>query len=172
MLRTSKKALMRVPVHKIVAGGQSGAERGALDAALSLSLPYEGMCPKGRRAEDGPIAPRYNLLEAPNGDHEQRTSYNITRGDGVLICTFGRLVGPHRLTSELCEKLGKPWLYLDLNAEATDDAVARVSLWLKQHRVQTLTVAGGQECEGAGLHGAVKDLLLRVFQQPRTLTRF
>lgn len=39
-------------VKKIVSGGQTGVDRGALDAAISLDVPHSGWCPKGRRAED------------------------------------------------------------------------------------------------------------------------
>ena len=40
-------------IAKIVSGGQTGVDRGALAAALKLSFPYGGMIPKGRKAEDG-----------------------------------------------------------------------------------------------------------------------
>jgi len=42
-------------IPRIVSGGQSGADRAALDWALSHNLPCGGWCPKGRKAEDGPI---------------------------------------------------------------------------------------------------------------------
>jgi len=37
---------------KEISGGQTGVDRGALQAALELSFPYGGMVPKGRRSED------------------------------------------------------------------------------------------------------------------------
>ena len=43
--------------------GQSGVDRAALDVALELGVPCGGWCPKGRLAEDGPIADRYPLKE-------------------------------------------------------------------------------------------------------------
>ena len=39
----------------IISGGQTGVDRGALDAAIELGIPHRGWCPKGRKAEDGPI---------------------------------------------------------------------------------------------------------------------
>ena len=42
-------------LEKIVSGGQTGADRGALDAALAASFPCGGWCPLGRKAEDGVI---------------------------------------------------------------------------------------------------------------------
>ena len=43
------------PIAKIISGGQTGADRGGLDAAIALNVPHGGWCPKGRRAEDGGI---------------------------------------------------------------------------------------------------------------------
>ena len=40
---------------KIISGGQTGVDRAALDVALELGLPCGGWCPKGRRAEEGPV---------------------------------------------------------------------------------------------------------------------
>ena len=37
---------------KIVSGGQTGADRAALDWALSRGIKCRGWCPKGRKAED------------------------------------------------------------------------------------------------------------------------
>ncbi len=41
---------MEAKVEKIVAGGQTGVDRAALDVALALDIPCGGWCPKGRRA--------------------------------------------------------------------------------------------------------------------------
>lgn len=48
---------------KIVSGGQTGADRAALDFAIEHGIPHGGWCPKGRRAEDGPIDAKYQLHE-------------------------------------------------------------------------------------------------------------
>ena len=40
-------------IGKIVSGGQTGVDRGALEAAYDLGFPYGGLIPKGRLAEDG-----------------------------------------------------------------------------------------------------------------------
>ena len=47
-------------IEKIISGGQTGVDRAALDVALELGIPCGGWCPKGRKAEDGPIDPRYH----------------------------------------------------------------------------------------------------------------
>ena len=40
---------------KIVSGGQTGVDRGALDAALMAGFECGGWCPADRAAEDGEI---------------------------------------------------------------------------------------------------------------------
>ena len=52
-------------IKRIISGGQTGADRAALDFAIKMDLPHGGWVPKGRMAEDGPIPDRYNLKEMP-----------------------------------------------------------------------------------------------------------
>jgi ADP-ribosylglycohydrolase len=54
---------------KIVSGGQTGADRAALDWAIKRGIPHGGWCPKGRKSEDGPIDVRYQLNETPRADY-------------------------------------------------------------------------------------------------------
>ena len=42
-------------IQKVVSGGQTGADRAALDCAIFRDIPHGGWCPKGRKAEDGKI---------------------------------------------------------------------------------------------------------------------
>ena len=42
-------------ISKIISGGQTGVNRGAIEAALELGFPYCGLIPKGRLAEDGAV---------------------------------------------------------------------------------------------------------------------
>jgi hypothetical protein len=55
-------ALKTGRLRKIVSGGQTGADRAALDWAISRGVPHGGWCAKGRKAEDGPIPARYDFL--------------------------------------------------------------------------------------------------------------
>ena len=48
---------------KIVSGGQTGADRAALDWALRHDIQHGGWCPNGGLASDGPLDLVYQLRE-------------------------------------------------------------------------------------------------------------
>ena len=62
--------------------------------------------------------------------------------------------------------LGKPCLWLDLDALSVADASARALLWVSRHRIQTLKVAGpraSEDPEGyAATLGLMRTILARV----------
>ena len=74
-------------VQKIISGGQTGVDRAALDLALEFGIPCGGWCPRGRRAEDGPINTRYPLTETSSTDYGVKTKRNVKESDGTLILT-------------------------------------------------------------------------------------
>ena len=51
-------------VKKIISGGQTGADRAALDFAIKHKIPHGGWVPKGRLAEDGPLWIGSSTVEA------------------------------------------------------------------------------------------------------------
>ena len=59
-------------VSRIVSGGQTGADRAALDWAIANGVPHGGWCPKGRKAEDGPLPERYLLSETNSAGYLSR----------------------------------------------------------------------------------------------------
>ncbi len=80
-----------ITVRQLVSGGQTGADRAALDVALRLGLPPGGWCPKGRWAEDGVISERYPLRETESDDPAERTGLNVREADGTLLLHMGQL---------------------------------------------------------------------------------
>jgi len=102
-------------IEKIISGGQTGADRAALDAAIACGVPYSGWCPKGRLAEDGPIADCYELQEMEDVDYPSRTRANVEAADLTLIFSHGPLTGGSLLTQQFAEELGKPCVHIDLN---------------------------------------------------------
>jgi hypothetical protein len=146
-------------VLKIVSGGQTGVDRAALDAALERGLPCGGWCPRGRRAEDGRIDPRYPLVETPSPAYAERTERNIRDSEGTLVLAFGRPTGGTALTIARARVLGRPLLVLDLAADVDPEAVVD---WLRSHAVRTLNVAGPRESQSPGVYARARELLSRT----------
>src|SRR5947209_4182665 len=100
-------------IAKIVFGGQTGADRAALDFAIEHGIPHGGWCPKGRKAEDGPIHERYKLQEHASGQYLNRTEQNVIDSDGTVIITIRpKLTGGSKRTAEFARKHQKPWLHI------------------------------------------------------------
>ena len=64
-------------IEKITSGGQTGADQGALDAAINLGIPHGGWIPKDRITEDGPLSNRYNLIEMSTASYPEGTKKRI-----------------------------------------------------------------------------------------------
>ncbi len=145
---------------RIVSGGQTGVDRAALDVALELGLPCGGWCPRGRRAEDGPIDPRYPLSETPWDGYPQRTEWNVRDSDGTLVLTRGAPDRGTALTVELARRRGRPHLIVDLNQ--TPD-VDEVRAWAGANGVRVLNVAGPRESSRPGVHDEAAAFLRALF---------
>ena len=148
-------------IEKIVSGGQTGADRAALDVALELGIPCGGWCPKGRQAEDGRIDDWYPLQETPSSDYRVRTRLNVEESDGTLVITRGPVTGGTALTIQLAREKGKPLLIVDLNPKPDPVPVRE---WLKGEGIRTLNVAGPRESKMPGLHAYVVEFLRAVFR--------
>lgn len=149
-------------VSRVVSGGQTGADRAALDVALELGLPYGGRCPDGGRAEDHPEPPgllaRYPLL-VPAGSRSARTRLNVRDSDATLVLVLSDLAASpgSRLTVEVAAELGRPLL-----VARADDAPA-IASWLASFDAPVvLNVAGPRESEAPGLYAAAYRTLTTV----------
>lgn len=145
---------------KIVSGGQTGVDRGALDAAIELGIPHGGWCPGGRLAEDGTIPPRYRLTETDSPEYHVRTEQNVLDSDATLILCRGPLRGGTKLTRELAERYAKPCLVVDLDQPPEPDAVR---LWIVESRADTLNVAGPRESQSPGISARTAEYLTALF---------
>src|ERR1043166_497329 len=152
---------------KIVSGGQTGVDRAALDVARELGLPCGGWCPRGRRAEDGPIADLYSLTETPTEEYPPRTEWNIRDSDATLVLTRGTPDRGTALTVKLANRQKKPLYIVDLDQPMSDEA-QRVRHWLKSQMVGVLNVAGPRESSAPGIHEQARTFLRDVLTESQT----
>lgn len=134
----------------IVSGGQTGADRSALDFAIEHNIAHGGWCPRGRRAEDGTIEERYDLQETESAKYDKRTKLNVRDSDATVVFTIAEeATGGTALTIRLANQEGKPILHLAQSAQrraGTAEAIRadadRLNEFIAGHDVQRLNVAG------------------------------
>ena len=153
---------------KIISGGQTGVDRGALDAALAAGMACGGWCPKGRKAEDGEIPARYPLAEMPGSAYRARTKQNVVDSDGTLILFFDQLSGGTRETLLIAEALGKPVLTLDCSAKSIEDAAVEAAAFVELNAIGTLNVAGPRESSCSGSTQVARRLVSAVLERTRS----
>ncbi len=144
---------------KIVSGGQTGVDRGALDAALTAGAEAGGWCPQGRLAENGPIPACYPLRELPGGDYLARTRRNVQDSDATLIIGFGPLTGGTARTLEFCRLEGRPWLVIDAAQTPVEEALGPLLEFIDRHRVRVLNVAGPRASGEPRAHAYARSLI-------------
>jgi hypothetical protein len=134
-------------IKKIISGGQTGADRAALDVAIRLSIPHRGWCPRGRRAEHGIIEDSYKLSETPSADPVQRTEWNVRDSDGTVIFSISpKLSGGSAMTELFARQHRKPCLHISREREG-ERATEMLARFLNENKIQILNVAGPRYSE-------------------------
>jgi len=148
-------------IEKIISGGQTGVDRAALDVAIELGMSCGGWCPKGRKAEDGPIDTRYPLQETTSASYSVRTEKNVKESDGTLVLTrLGQAGAGTALTMKFAQKHKKPYLVRDPFVRKD---LATVRMWLEVNRIRVLNVAGPRESEVPGIYDRAFEFLKGLF---------
>lgn len=152
---------------RIVSGGQTGADRGGLDAAIALGLAHGGWCPRGKRAEDGEIPSHYELRETRSSDYRERTELNVKEADGTVLFSKEPLADGSALTANLARQYCKPLLHIDLEAVEKNEAEERLTAWLLDCRIAVLNVAGSRESKSPGIQYVVMMIVSRAIRRFR-----
>ena len=138
-------------LRRIVTGGQTGVDRGALDAALGADFSCGGWVPGDRMAEDGVISDRYPLTALPHGNYRQRTRLNVVESDGTAILYDGHLNGGTRLTHDLCGLVERPCILISAREMPDPVAAAKSVLeFIDENKIETLNVAGPRASRWSG----------------------
>ena len=150
---------------KIISGGQTGADRAALDAAIERGIPHGGWLPRGRKAEDGMVPDSYNLRELASSNYRDRTKKNILDSDATLIVSYGPLTGGSALTEALAIRYERPCLHLNMADITPEEAGVALENWLKKYGIITLNVAGPRASREPHIYDTVKNLILHLNRQ-------
>lgn len=157
---------MTRPITTIVSGGQTGADRAALDFARASGIATRGWVPKGRRDELGRISDAYaGLVETDTEDPQVRTILNVRDSDGTVVLCHGEPTGGTRLAAETARDLRR-LLLLDLNRLDVEKAAATLGSWVAENRIESLNVAGPRQSEDGRIYAETSAVLRRAFPPP------
>ena len=112
-----------------------------------------GIVPRSRKAEDGRIGGRYDLVELPTSSHPARTRRNIEESDGTVIFSLEHfLSGGTKLTREYANKIGKPLLHIFdtwkeriFNPDLHRLEIQALTNFFCSNEIEILNVAGSRE---------------------------
>ena len=147
-------------VRRVVSGGQTGADRAALDAAREAGIAHGGWCPAGGLAEDlteppGLLARYPGLRETDTSDPAERTVLNVRDSDATLaVVPSGPPTGGTLLAVQEASRLVRPCLV------TTGEDPEAVVQWLAAvGEGITLNVAGPRESTEPGVYATTRRLL-------------
>lgn len=165
----------------IISGGQTGVDRAALDAAISLGLNYGGWCPKGRTDELGKIPGTYEKLIEVSGEFANdkdnraaRTKKNIHDSDGTLIISPkipmpDNIQDGTRIMEGEAKTQGKPYLNIDLS-KPIDINSELITNWVLANKISTLNIGGPCESSWPGIYESSLKLFMSALSQCKNIT--
>jgi hypothetical protein len=165
---------LNMKLHKVISGGQTGADQGGLIAAKEAGLETGGTAPLGFLTESGEkpsLAEDYGLVALTIGGgkgYAARTFANVKAADATL--RFANDFGSpgERCTQKAITEYDKPSLDIAVDNDGwplseTDLLPQDVAAWLVEHDVGVLNVAGSRESKCPSIEMIVKNFLAQMF---------
>ncbi len=143
---------MPILLKKIISGGQTGADRAALEAGKRLGYKTGGTVPRGYRTNTGSdqSLKEFGVVEDASREYPPRTIKNVQDSDGTVW--FGNAKTPGgRLTLGTARREGKPFI--------VNPQPAELALWICDNDIETLNVAGDREENDPGIQKRVEEIL-------------
>lgn len=147
---------------EIISGGQAGAERAALDAAIKCNIPHGGWTLRGRKHESGILPPHYNLKEIESTNYSILIEKNVRDSDATLIISNGNLSKESSFTRDVTFKHQRPNLHIDLMKTDSSSAALQISNWISEHHIERLNISGPRESNDPDIYQGVLELLLKL----------
>jgi hypothetical protein len=142
---------------RIISGGQTGADLGALVGARRVGIETGGTAPRGYRTDAGPqpeVLRGFGLVEHRSPAYPPRTRANVQNSDATAL--FGNLTSPGcRLTRALCAQYQKPTI--------ENPSAAELRRYVTVNAISVLNVAGNRERTNPGIATRVAALIVDAF---------
>jgi hypothetical protein len=152
-------------IAKVVSGGETGADRAAVDFAVSHDLAYGGWVPRDGWAEDlrdppGLLALYDRFVPTQSADPGVRTTLNVRDSTATVVFTPPIATSPGvTQTLQMASVLKRPFVVID--PRSVDADASLLEFFERLDREATLNVAGPRESEVPSLYRSVTDLLNR-----------
>lgn len=165
-------------LEKIISGGQTGVDQGALVAAKQFGLKTGGWMPKGFKTLEGPrpdLAKEFGLKETSSENYPLRTSINVTRSGATLRIAKDFQSPGEMSTMKFIKREGRP--HMDVMLVGYEGSLMphvtplEVAQWLKYGKIHNLNVAGNSEKTCKGIYNFTVDFMTDVFQELRRIDR-
>jgi WD40 repeat protein len=142
---------------RIISGGQTGADTGALLAGRDLGIRTGGWAPKGWITENGPnpVLNQFGLIQHSSPNYPPRTRMNCQDSDLTVIFGDVKSAGT-RLTIDICKSDDIPYL---LNPDSQE-----LRTMCEDLNVRVLNVAGNRASKDAGIEERVRKIVREAFQ--------
>lgn len=136
---------------RVISGGQTGADRGGIEAAFALHVETGGHAPQGWRTSRGPATElaSYGLVEDISAAYPPRTRLNAKNSDATAIIGTQLNSPGSALTFRLCKQFGRPCKMIGLTAQYTNEQLLveakNLANFIRAKKVRTLNVAGNRD---------------------------
>jgi hypothetical protein len=150
-------------LHRVISGGQNGADQAGLRAAKECGLETGGWLPKGCKTLDGErpeLLTEYGMREHSSPLYPPRTEMNVKDSNGTI-----RFAKTFSSAGEVCTLKAIKWFnrpHIDVNVGKPRD-VQEIVDWIKNNDIQVLNVAGNSEQTAPGMEEFVYNYLKEVF---------
>jgi hypothetical protein len=151
-------------VERIISGGQTGADRGGLEAGRELGIKTGGTAPPRFMTQKGTDYALRDVFGLTEGEadpqvYPKRTRKNVDDSDGTVW--FGNPNSPGgKQTLGHAKQVGKPVL---INPDANE-----LRAWLSANKIRVLNVAGNREEKTPGIHKLTQDTLREALSADRS----
>jgi hypothetical protein len=154
---------------RLIAGPHAGASRAALEVAHKLGLESGGYIyaewerEYAQQGEAAQLEARFGLRSLGGGAQEGAVNRMILEADGTLVIFSGNPGREGRLAIDICRKLGRACLLLDIQRQSAFNGSQELAAWEEIHQAGTLFVSGNTEIECNGIQRQTAQLLEAAF---------
>lgn len=146
-------------LRKIISGGQSGAEKAALDTAIKFNLAHGGSLIFGKKSGQDSFSEVYQLNDIDIENCSKKIEQNIIDSDATLIISHGVLIGLSLMTQKIASRLNKSWCHIDLMEMDEFEGAVILHDFINSNEIEVLNVAGSNTSQDPFIYRSVKSII-------------